>query len=480
MGVRKNFVYSSILTTAKYIFPLIIFPYVSRIIGVINIGLIGFVDSIVNYFVLFSSMGINLLGIREIAKNRNKVDNLNKTFSELFFIHLIFTMLALLVYIILILSVSQLHDHQDLFYVGASKLLFSLFTVEWFFRGIENFKYITIRNIAIQILYTILVFLFVRESNDYKVYFFLSCGVVALSAIINWAYAGKFVKLIFHSIVPLRLLKSFYILGLYTLLTSIYTTLNVTYLGFVSSKEEVGYYTTAIKFYYIILGIFSAFTSVMYPKVSSVLENSSNNINSIKNMIYKSYMLTFLFCFPIIFCVIPLASEIISLFVGVGYEGVILPLQLIIILICFVGVSQINAMQILLPMNKEAITLIFAVIGAVCSIILNIVLVGKYQSLGTSFVLVISELVVTVCLGYAAYRYAQITFPFQLFWKHLLCAVPYIFICIAVKSFNLIPIVTLIIVSVIAGIYFILSQLLIIKNPILKEVLDVKFKRLCN
>jgi O-antigen/teichoic acid export membrane protein len=473
MSVKRNLLYSLILVVSRYIFPLIVFPYVSRMIGVSNIGIIGFSDSFINYFVLFSAMGINILGIREIARNKFDKNKLDTVFSELVIIHLLFTFIAIIIYTILIHSLSKLTENIDLFYWGLSKLLFSVFLIDWFYKGIENFKYITIRSIVIQTAYTISVFLFVKDISDYKIYFILTCIVVVVNAVINWAYALLFVRFIINSIKPKRLLRSFILLGLYTLLTSIYTTLNVVYLGFVSTDAEVGYYTTAIKFYYIVLMIFSSFTSVMYPKITTVLENNNNNVDSIKSLIGKSYILTFTFCLPLICCVTLLAPDIIFLYAGAGYEKAALLLTIIMPIIFLVGVSQINVMQILIPINKDFTILKYALIGAICSCLLNVFFVEKFQSIGTSFVLFISESIITLCLLCAVFKYTSFRFPLKLFTRHLLYAIPYLVICLGIKLLYLNSYLTLMCSTILCVIYFYFSQIVLIKNPIISDISEI-------
>lgn len=111
MGIKKNLLYNSILTTSGYLFPLLTYPYVSRILGVGNIGMCSFVDSIVNFFVLFSMMGIGSIGIRETAKHQNNPALLAKTFSELFVLTLFSTLLVLGIFILVADQVSRLRDY---------------------------------------------------------------------------------------------------------------------------------------------------------------------------------------------------------------------------------------------------------------------------------------------------------------------------------------------------------------------------------
>lgn len=110
-SIKKNFFYSSILTTANYIFPLLTFPYASRVLGVTNIGIVNFVDSIIHYFILVSMMGINIVGIREIAKSKGNKEQLSKTFSGLFWLNTLTTTIALIVVVLLTMFVEPLREH---------------------------------------------------------------------------------------------------------------------------------------------------------------------------------------------------------------------------------------------------------------------------------------------------------------------------------------------------------------------------------
>ena len=171
MSIRQNFFYSSILTTAGYIFPLITYPYVSRILGVANIGVCNFVDSIVNYFVLFSMMGIRTIGIREIAKCNGDKAAMSETFSNLLFLNLFFVLIFSVIFFIVIQIVPQFAEHKVLMYVGIAKLFATFMLIDWLYKGIEDFKYITIRSLIIRCIYVISIFILVRSKDDYQIYF---------------------------------------------------------------------------------------------------------------------------------------------------------------------------------------------------------------------------------------------------------------------------------------------------------------------
>ena len=281
MGLKKNVIYSGFLTTSLYIFQFITYPYVARVLGVTNIGICNYVQSIVNYFNLFAMLGISILGVREIAKSKDDPKTLNETFSKLFILNACFTFSVLLIYLILINCISQLSEYKQLLYIGASQILFNLFAVEWLFRGLEDFKYITIRTMVVRSLYVVCVFLFVHNSSDYYLYFLIYSGMVVANAVINWNYGRKFVKLSLQSISGIKkYIKPFIYLGSQLVLISVYTTFNTVYLGATCGDVQVGYYTTATKIENIILALYSSFTMVMMPRISAMME--SNNLDAVK------------------------------------------------------------------------------------------------------------------------------------------------------------------------------------------------------
>ena len=247
MGVKKNIFYTSILTTSNYIFPLIVYPYVSRVLGVTNIGLCNFIDNIINYFILFSMMGITIMGNRQIASERAKGHQINASFSSLLFINGLTTLLAILVLILLTIYNPILNENKEMMAYGALKVISNFFLIEWFYKGLEDFKFITIRTIIVKCLFIISVFIFVKNANDYKIYYLLSVLMITGNSIINMIYSRHFARFNIRLIKLRNIIKPYFMLGVYMLLTSLCTTFNVVYLGFVTNDTQVGYYTTAIK-----------------------------------------------------------------------------------------------------------------------------------------------------------------------------------------------------------------------------------------
>ncbi len=468
MSLRKNVIYNSILTLSQYAIGLITLPYISRILGVSNIGIIFFVDNTIRYFVLLSTIGIGIIGAREIARYRNDHEKLNSVFSSLVTILIITTTLVTVTYFIAVLCIPQLHIYKELFYIGSAKIVFNVFLIEWFFRGIENFRYITIRNIVVKLLFVFSLFIFVRNSEDYQIYFVLTTIVAAINAIINFVYARNFVRFSFRSISLRQYFKESLTLGSYAILTSMYTTFNVVYLGWVTNTVQVGYYWVAITIYSITLGFFTAFTGVMMPRMSSLLAQGKND--AFRHLINRSFNVLFTVCFPLIIGSIILAPQIINILSGEEFKGAIIPMQIIMLLVLVVGLAQVLAVQVLMPMKKDRMILTASFIGASIGIILNVLLVKTYGSIGTAIVILISEISVTSFYVYMVYKNKYIEFPWKSLFNNLFFSIPYFFICLgALLLFD--KAIIVIVSSVFASaLYFVLGNIYILKNSELIKV----------
>ena len=391
-SLKKNIFYSGLLTTANYIFPLITYPYVSRVLGVTNIGVYNFVDSIINYFLMFSTLGIGIVGIREIAKNKDSKNALQDAFSKLFTINTISTTIALVVLLILMHTIPKLEENYELMWIGVLKLIFNYLLIEWFFKGVEDFKYVTNRTIVVKAIYVVLVFIFVKETSDVVTYYFLLSSTIVVSGIINVIYARKYITFRFSFSSLSEYTKSLCIIGVYSVLTSLYTTFNVAYLGFVSTDGEVGFYTTSTKIHQIILMAFTAVTGVLMPRMASIL--AQKKYNEYKNLIKRSIFVLLIFAIPCVTIIELFAPEIIKIIAGSGYEGAVLPLRIIAPLVLIIGFEQVLINQSLMPMGKDKAVLINSLLGALVGLIANLVLVPHLESVGSAIVWFISEVTV--------------------------------------------------------------------------------------
>lgn len=466
MSVKKNFFYSSILTVANYLFPLLTYPYVSRVLGVSNIGICNFVDSIIQYFILFSTLGIVSVGIREIAGCRNNQGKLNKTFTNLVVFNGIATLIAIFLCIIAIYSVPQLYEHKELMWIGVSKLLGQFFLIEWLYKGLEEFKYITRRTILVKIAYIISVFLFVKDTDDYDIYYVLLSLMVIFNAIFNVWHAKKFVHLSFSNLEITKYAKPIFVLGFYTILTSMYTTFNVTYLGFVCTKSEVGCYTTATKLHSIVIALYTAFTGVMLPRMSNLLNEGKKE--EFHRMVDKSVNILVTMAIPLLIICIIFSPDIILVLSGKGYEGAIVPTMIVMPLLLVIGYNQINIVQIMTPLKAENFILRNSILGAFTGITLNIILVPKLGAIGSAITWVCSELIIMTASYICVKKLTGMTFPLLAIKRNIIAYIPgFIIAFLLFKYLNTLPVLRLLIACILIAIYFIIVQCFYLKDEMI-------------
>lgn len=432
-SIRKNFVFNALLTICGYIFPLMVIPYVSRILGVTNMGACNFVDSIVDYFTIFSMMGINTLGIREIAKAKNCQDDLNKVFSELFSLNTVTTLIAVLLLTIAVFCVPKFQDYRDLFYLGILKLFFNYMLINWFFQGLEDFKYITMRYVAVKIIFVISIFTLIHTSNDTILYYMLVCLSWALNGIINIIYSKKIVSFRFTFNIRKEFIASFFILGCYWFMNSLYTTFNVVFLGFRTNDTEVGYYTSANRLLCIIIALFTTLSSVIVPRVSSLIKKTDSE--ECKKIINKSFDAVIMFSIPLSIFVFFYSPHIIKFIFGLDFEGAITPLRIMSLLFLFMGINQILVLQILMPISKDHDILRNSAIAGIIGIIASIVLVTLYGKNGASFELILGEVALLLGSLQSIRKFSEIRLPVCNIIKHIIFISPILFIYFIVDKY---------------------------------------------
>lgn len=465
MSITRNFAFSAVLTAANFVFPFIVYPYVSRVLGVSNIGACNFVDSIVNYASLISMMGVVIVGTRNIAKARGDKQRLDSTFTALIFINLIFTIIATVALVVATYSIEHLAPYRKMLLIGIIKLWGTFFLIEWLYKGLEDFKYITVRSIAVKAMFAISVFVFVRHAEDYVLYFFLMCLMEVGNAVFNCVRAPRLVSFKFDIHTVIRLIGPFLVLGFYMALNSMYTTFNVIYLGYTHSDAEVGYYTTAHKIFRILLAIYSAYTTVVLPHASSLIEQGRHD--EFKELIRKSVEGLMLFSVPVVIFTMIFSPGIVEVISGPGYEGAIKPMMIVMPLVFIIGYEQILVTQILTPLASDSVILFNSCIGASVGILGNILLVGRLAATGSAIVWLLAEIAVLVVAQLFVRHFTKISFPWGILLKNTLAYVPYIALSIILvwlsplgKTRNM-----WIGMAMLAP-YFILAQHYALKNPI--------------
>ncbi len=387
------------LTVTLYLSQLITYPYITRILGAEYLGRCNFAQSFVYLFTLLSAMGISTLGTREIAKAKEDRKSLDLCFSRLFYLTALNTIIFIVIYAVLMLTVSSLKDFAMLLGIGIINVAFNLFIVEWFFRGIENFKYITYRTLFIRVIYITLIFIFVKNQKDYVLFFSLTTIITVLNGTINWIYRRRFVSLIHIPLKDIFTFKNeFILLGLNFILLCYYSTTTPILLQLFSDSTQVGYFTTASKLILIILLLYNAYTLVLMPRMSSVISHNDNAES--KRLLEKSFEILFIIAIPLLYLIEVFVPEIIIIIAGHGFEGAITPMRISLPVIIIGGLTQITINQTLIPNGNDSSATKSAAGGFILSIILNMILVPVSGAVGASIAWILPELFI---LGLSMY-----------------------------------------------------------------------------
>lgn len=474
MSIRKNLFYSVVLTTSNYVFPLLVYPYISRVLGVNGIGICNFADSIINYFVLFSTIGISIIGIREIASVKDNNKELDIVFTSLIVHTIIPTLIACIAFVLAVFYIEKLGEYKEILLIGIGKLLGTAFLLDWFFKGMENFKYITKCTIVIKVLYVISVFAFVKEPEDYLIYFLLTTIMVLVNSLYNIFYCRHFVRIKFSRINCIQLIKPNLINGLYLFLNTMYITLNVAFLGFVSNVTQVGYYTTSSKIFAIILAMYSAFTGVMLPRMSYLY--SEERMDEFKELINKSLNVLIIFTIPVVLVCTILSPQIIDVISGPGYEGAYIPAAISMPLIFVVGYEQILIIQILTPLKEDSIKLKNSIVGAIVGVVGNIVLVKTFLAVGATIVWALSEISVLITAQYFVSKLIGLRFPFAQLIKEILLYLPLCLLIVYLRFYTDNPLLILGMASILSFMYFLVLKLFLQKDKIVLGTAHSLFK----
>lgn len=387
-----------IYTVSGILFPLITFPYASRIILADGIGQVHFFISLIEYIILLTSLGIPLYAVREIARVRDDQALMSKTATEILILHTILSAAGYLIVFLLMCTVAKVQEDIPLFLLISATILFKAIGVEWFYNGVEDFKYITIRSIIVRILSLIVLFMFVKEKDDLFLYAAIGIAGTVGSNVFNFFRLPKYVNI--HSFgwkdlhVWKHLKPAMKIFAL-NLIISLYVSLDSIMLGFLKNETAVvGYYTASTRISKILVGLVGALGPVLLPRLSNLAgRNSSEEFRSLAD---KSLRFIIALSLPLTVGVFFMASPVIHLFCGNNFEPSVLTLQIMSPIILFISVSGFYNMQILYSLGKEKLAIFSVSLGAVINLILNFCLIPAYAQYGAGIATVIAELIVVI------------------------------------------------------------------------------------
>lgn len=389
-NVNKNTLFNTIKSIFGIIYPLITFPYISRVLMAENVGKINFGNSIVSYFSLIASLGVTTYAVRECSKYRNDKEALGKVSSQIISINVLSTAVAYLALGITLIFARALDNYRVLICIQSSTILFTTIGADWLNTAIEDFKFIAVRTVGMQIVSLLLMFIFVRRPEDYLLYAVISVIASSGANVINVFYRKKYCRTRFTVNMDLKThLPSILLLFSLILSQTIYVNSDTTILGLVRGDFEVGLYSTSIKIYNIVNTVIASVAWVVMPQLSAAF--AEKNYTEINRLLKYALNFILILGLPCLLGLNVITKEIICLIAGKEYLGAVLSMKILTVSLACSLIGGWIGNMILLPSGREKICLKTTIIAATVNIILNLFLIPKWGLNAAAFTTALAE-----------------------------------------------------------------------------------------
>ena len=474
-SLKLNFVMNAILTMSSFIFPLISYPYVSRILLPEGTGKVSFATSLIAYFIMFAQLGIPTYGVRACSRVRDDRQALTRTAQELLIINLIMTALSYTALFLALLFVPRLRAERTLYLLVSLSMIFNTIGMEWLYKALEQYTYITVRSIAFKIVALIAMFVLIHSREDYVIYGGITILASSASGICNFVHARRFISL--RPVGGYRFrphLKAVAVFFAMACASTVYTNLDTVMLGFMTSDETVGYYNAAVRIKSILVSIVTSLGAVLLPRASYYVERGE--MDRFRQITRKALNFVFLAAVPMMIYFMVFARQGIFLLSGENYAGAVRPMQWIMPTLLFIGLSNVLGIQILVPLNREKVVLWSIIAGAAVDVVLNVALIPQYGASGAAAATSVAELVVLAVQFFVLGKEATGAFAAVSFGKLL----PALVVGVAAASWVLLMQWGSFVTLLLSGILFFgsyLAMLLVLKEEMVKQLLLQLLKR---
>ena len=459
-SVKYNFIMNFLLSVSSFIFPLITFPYVSRVLTADGVGAVSFAISFVSYFTLVASLGIPVYGIRACAEVRNDKDKLYTVAQELLIINIVTTLLTVAVYICSIQIIPRLAEDKILFYICGLNIVLNALGSNWFFQAIEQFSYITIRSLALKLISLILLFVLVHGASDYLIYAGITVIAAVGSCILNFfrmlrlGVLKKRRKYSFR-----RHLKPALILFAQSATVSVYTNLDTVMLGMMRGNNDVGYYYVATQIKQIFLMLITSFSNVLLPRMTSFATEGKNE--KFYSTMATGLNFSLFISLPIAFMFAIIGEDLIFVIAGSGYLESVLPAKILLFALIVIGLTQVIGIQVLTPLKQENKVFLSVAFGAITNVFLNLILIPRLGVVGVAVATLVAETVVLLLQSiFARKQLMQVKSKIRVI-KYLGSTLISFIVCLMIYVFF--PAECQLIKAIIACLAFLISYILVLR-----------------
>ena len=468
--LRINLAYNFLLSLSQVLLPLISIPYVSAVLHPGGIGKVSFIDSLSYYFVTIAEFGIVTYGTREVARVRNDIGKLQKLVSELLVLHCIATGITLILYSITIFVLWQKIQDIRLVLFSVSFLVVNAFACEWYFFGIEKFRYITIRSLITRVLGLVSLFILVKRTEDYYIYYGIAVSVAILNFGANVVNLFKELPLTLRNLNWQRHIKQTWLVYQISFFYNIMIWLDNVLLGLVSTTTAVGLYALSVKIIRIATNLLTDMFLVLYPRTASLIHEGKEK--EINQTIHKTGQLIILLTIPAGTGIFLLSKPLVQTLLGSSFNGASRNVEILALLPFVKTYGLFLSKQILMSYNRDKLYLQALITGSILYIFLTLGFSWYWQDAGACYALITAEsIVLAICYYYVKNKIPTLkVFDMATFFQSLITAALFIPIIKLLNAHIASPAIIILLSVIICIPLYFLVQLFIMKNKLLKEL----------
>lgn len=432
-SLGKNAFLNGLRSVLNIIFPIITFPYVSRVLSVGELGKYNWSNSFISYFLLIAGLGISTYAVREGAKLRNDREKISDFASQVFSINVFSTALSYILLFLCVLIFSKVQSYSACIYIFSIQILFTTLGTEWIYSIFEEYTYITVRSIAFKVLSIAMLFIFVRKEGDYLNYAGITVFSAVGSNVLNYLHAKKFCTIRFTLKIDWKEhLKPILIIFASSIATIIYLSLDTTLLGLINNNYVVGIYSVSTKMYNIVKQLIAAVLTVTIPRFALLW--GRNRYREYRKLLLQISDVLALVSIPAAVGVYMLAPQIVILLSSAKYIRAVESLRLLCPALIFSIFSWIFTSCVLIPAKRENKVLVITIISAVVNLVLNLALMPSLKENAAAITTSLSE-AISMALGiYYSRDIIKRMYRIE-FWKdvlqYILGALSIVIICFA-------------------------------------------------
>ena len=404
-NIKKNLIYNIAYQILIVIVPFITSPYLARTLGAQQIGIYSYTYSIAFYFMIIAVLGVSNYGNRSIAKVRDNKEKLNLTFSSIYAVQMVMSILMIIAYVIYLSFIAK--EFKIISIIQGMYIIANALDITWFFYGIENFKVIVLRNSLVKALSLILILTLVRTQNDLWIYTTIMAGSTLIGQIISWTLLLKAIKLSkpnLNDVIPH--VKPVFILFIPVLAISVFSYMDKIMLGSMSGMKQTGFYENTEKIISIPKSIITALGTVMLPRTAHMIANGQEEKS--KEYLENTMLYVLLISSACAFGLSGIANTFAPIFWGTGFEECGKLIAYMTPALVFSVFGNVIRTQYLIPRSMDTEYTVSLIIGAIVNFIINLFLIPKLGAVGAVIGTIAAEFSLCAYQTYSVRKYLNI------------------------------------------------------------------------